>query len=793
MAARIWGEAIILFRALGEMRRCIGDASPGSLRAGRIVIGVCFFGIALMLDPLSTVRTISSALELGPNAIRIETTQARAGTMTAEQRRAEYKRRQRAAKAARERAKREQARRAKAKQARAKRDRARRQQAKRQQQKRRAQQQKKRAAAKRAQQRKRAQAKKAQVKKRAQAKKRTQTKKAQTRKRAQTKKAQAKKRVEARKAAKAKKAARVDKDRSRTKRAHAKKKADAAKNRQTGKTVVPTGGANDGSEIETVKESEEQSNEIDVATEDEQASESEPGNKTAKDQDDERDEERDEIVVEANPVPSTLVELIGTLISPKAPKAAEETDRAAEPETRVVLPDRDNPPAAQPIATKSAEESSIPTPIPTTKKKRRSSSGWSIGFGGTKSFKQHEVLALNANAATLTKARRLGFRLASKSNFPNLSVAVAQLKTPEGMSAKQARRLLATEMPRNGFSLNHTYRVANHDTCDGNRCFGTAAIEWRDELARCSHGLKIGVIDTGLDLAHRTFTGRRIHVGEFIQAGRPKGTTDHGTGVVALLAGHPDSHTPGLLPEAEIYVADVFHEDSSREPVADTVSLLKALDWMSAWQVKIINMSITGPKDELVEKAIHKLTAKGTIIVAAAGNNGPHAPPRFPAAYDPVVSVTAVDKRLRVYRHANRGNYIDVAAPGVGVWTAAPNDRATFKTGTSFAAPYVTAILALAQADARKQRSGAQLVKKLPRRDLGPEGPDKIYGEGLLLAPDKCRPPVAPKQLDPSPFATVVSSHSEPSPTFSDANTSTIFGFGSALEQAGSVFSFGRD
>ncbi len=174
---------------------------------------------------------------------------------------------------------------------------------------------------------------------------------------------------------------------------------------------------------------------------------------------------------------------------------------------------------------------------------------------------------------------------------------------------------------------------------------------------------------------------------------------------------------------------------------ADTASLHRALGWMKDNHVRLVNMSFSGPPDDLVREAIETLSSSGTVLVAAAGNEGPVAEPAFPAAYPQVIAVTAVTKDLRNYRYANRGPHIDVAAPGVDILSAAPSGRESYHTGTSFAAPHVTGTLAVMP---RELLTGNKddLLGSMQILDLGEPGRDPVYGRGLLLAPAFCPGPV---------------------------------------------------
>jgi subtilisin family serine protease len=176
--------------------------------------------------------------------------------------------------------------------------------------------------------------------------------------------------------------------------------------------------------------------------------------------------------------------------------------------------------------------------------------------------------------------------------------------------------------------------------------------------------------------------------------------------------------------------------------VADAIDLVSALDWMIDSHVPVVNLSIAGPPNALIADAVARSDAQGMILVVAAGNGGPRGGPRYPAAYPPVIAVTATDRHGRAYRRASAGAYVDIAAPGVDVWGA---DLASAQgaewTGTSFAAPIVTVELAAAVRSGRV-RDGTSAMAWLgwSARDLGKPGRDRTFGLGLMQA-RACRSP----------------------------------------------------
>lgn len=367
-----------------------------------------------------------------------------------------------------------------------------------------------------------------------------------------------------------------------------------------------------------------------------------------------------------------------------------------------------------------------------------------------------EVLAVNATSATVAQAKSLGFKAAAPTSLASLDMSVTRLLPPKGMSTADAQALLQAQLPGASFAQNMKYRIyktasstetkpsgvpptpsaEQQQTCAGDRCFAQNIIGWKPELRKCASGLKIGIIDTSVDTSHPAFKRKQIEVHHFSLKGRP-GPDWHGTGVTALLAGDDKSATPGLIPDASFYVADIFYAGEDKGPTSDTLNMLRAFDWLEAKGVKIINMSLSGPPDALIETAVAKLAAKGILLVAAAGNDGPNnAGPSYPAAYNDVIAVTAVNKKMQNYRYANRGNFVDIAAPGVAIWTALPGSQQAYHSGTSFATPYVTASLAAIYT--RVGHKPKTALQALEIRDLGEAGTDPVYGRGLLVAPTSC-------------------------------------------------------
>jgi len=370
-------------------------------------------------------------------------------------------------------------------------------------------------------------------------------------------------------------------------------------------------------------------------------------------------------------------------------------------------------------------------------------------------YDTNQVIAVGMDQTSLDVARSLGFQVGYSTGDDTGFFPVTRLVVPEGADTLTALRTLKVALPSQVVALNSIYRLYSRasgkdipaetsgtpGSCTADQCRPWSVIGWKDYLRGCSRGLAIGMIDTGLDTSHPALAsgaaGERIVTEDFRLPGKKPAPSTHGTAVAALLMGDAGQGMAGLVPDAKLYAANAFYSDGEQS-VTDTVSLLKALDWMRRHGVRIVNMSFAGPDDPLLAAAIRQSVREGMIIVAAAGNEGADAPPAFPAAYPGVIAVTAVGVDLRPYQRANHGAYIALSAPGVHIWTAGANGKGAFESGTSFAAPYVTAVAATILRSAGPDASAGDLLRSIPVKDLSGTGWSPIFGKGLAMAPANC-------------------------------------------------------
>lgn len=333
---------------------------------------------------------------------------------------------------------------------------------------------------------------------------------------------------------------------------------------------------------------------------------------------------------------------------------------------------------------------------------------------------RRQVGALSPSPAALAAAMARGFAVLREETLAGLGLRLVVLQAPEGMSTRRALKELRKLDPEGSYDFIHLYLDSG--------AVPQAESPPADADAQTpppADARRVGLVDSGVDGAHPALAGTAILRQGCDGAVLPAA---HGTAVASLLVGDGGGFR-GVLPGATLYAADVFcgHGGGS-------IALLAvALDWMARERVAVVNISLVGAKSVLLTGLVRAMTQRGHLLVAAVGNDGPSAPPLYPAAYPEVVGVTGVDRKQRVLPEAGRGEHVDFAAPGADLRAAELGGGFGAVRGTSFATPIVAGLLArqLSVPDA-PQAQAAVAALEAQATDLGRKGVDTTYGKGLV-------------------------------------------------------------
>jgi hypothetical protein len=360
------------------------------------------------------------------------------------------------------------------------------------------------------------------------------------------------------------------------------------------------------------------------------------------------------------------------------------------------------------------------------------------GGGGDRRVVSAELVVADPTPGFGRAVARLGFAVIEQRNLPALGLTVARLRLPPGLTETAGRRLLQQRFPAIIADYNDLYRPTGSLSLPAPD-YPRRLIGWGSPDPGCGRGRTIGIVDTAVEAGLPAFAAAAIAQRSFVEAGLAAADPAHGTAVAGILvATRRAGRAGGLLPGAALRVAAIFHRDQAGAPAADALAFALALDWLAAERVEIVNLSLAGADNAVIRLAVERAAARGTLLVAAAGNDGPAAPPAIPAAYPGVLAAAAVDAQRRPDPAGNRGAYIAFAAPGRQVWAASP-EGGGYVSGSSFAAPFVAAALAAALEEG-ESADRATLERRLAERavDLGAPGRDPVFGWGLIQARAPC-------------------------------------------------------
>lgn len=342
---------------------------------------------------------------------------------------------------------------------------------------------------------------------------------------------------------------------------------------------------------------------------------------------------------------------------------------------------------------------------------------------------RREILATSPDGAALRTAAGLGFDVLREERFEELGESVVVLRVPPNLDTQEALARLRALDPAGSYDFNHVYTGSSgSSTLPPGGGAGGGLV---DDPGRGSTGA-VGLVDSGVDRGHPVFEDAAIE--SFGCDGKPH-PAPHGTAVAALMVGRAERFA-GAAPGTRLFAADIYC-DSPTGGSADKIAA--ALGWMARSRVGVVNISLVGPPNALLERVVVAMVARGHLLVAAVGNDGPAAPPLYPASYPGVVGVTGVDRQGRPLPEAARGPQVMFAAPGSQMVSAAPGTPPYRQVrGTSFAAPIVAALLskALPQPDrAGAARALTMLAAQAQVKGLqDKDAPADALGRGVVGA-----------------------------------------------------------
>ena len=212
------------------------------------------------------------------------------------------------------------------------------------------------------------------------------------------------------------------------------------------------------------------------------------------------------------------------------------------------------------------------------------------------------------------------------------------------------------------------------------------------QLTTGSHETTVAILDTGVDQNHEELGGQVVAETNFSKSYTPSDIHGHGTHIAGIIAAKDDGlGIIGVVPGCPLLNVKVADDTG----MCQASALAKGIIWAVDNGASVINISIEirEPSPEL-ERAVNYAWSQGSLIIAAAGNSGSESPV-YPAYYENCLAVAAVGPDNNLVPLSNFGDWVDVVAPGLDVYSSLPDNNYGHKSGTSFACAYVSGIGAL--------------------------------------------------------------------------------------------------
>jgi subtilisin family serine protease len=245
--------------------------------------------------------------------------------------------------------------------------------------------------------------------------------------------------------------------------------------------------------------------------------------------------------------------------------------------------------------------------------------------------------------------------------------------------------------------------------------------------------VKVAVLDTGIDVKHPDL---RVAGGASFVKGSKSYSDDngHGTHVAGIIAALDNEiGVVGVAPGAELYAVKVLNKQGS-----GFISWVVAgIEWSISNEMQVISMSLGSTSDSTTLHDVITLAySRGIVLVAAAGNSGPgENTVEYPAKYGEVIAVGATDADDNVASWSSRGSELELAAPGVSIYSTYKGGTYATLSGTSMACPHVTGTVALIlQKNPCLTPNEVRGILRGSAENLGSEGWDSTYRYGLVNA-----------------------------------------------------------
>lgn len=205
-------------------------------------------------------------------------------------------------------------------------------------------------------------------------------------------------------------------------------------------------------------------------------------------------------------------------------------------------------------------------------------------------------------------------------------------------------------------------------------------------------GVLVAVLDTGIDGQHEDLKGKVVASVNFSDSPTALDRSGHGTHVAGIIAAITNNGVgiAGAAPSARLLNVKVADDDG----MVWASAVAKGIVWAVDNGARVINLSLAIPGSvPTLEEAVDYAWSRGAVLVAAAGNAGDSAP-TYPASLPHVISVAAVDINGKLWDKSNYGDWVCVYGPGVDIYSTLPGNEYGYKSGTSMATAFVSAVAA---------------------------------------------------------------------------------------------------